>query len=97
MNLHVVSYIYLGGVLLLTRPSWLLKGTPLSRAKAQSIREAVAITPMEAAAMRSMTMHVITVAPPLLFVAWRKISMKGNPVGVARASSMLPRQKRIAI
>lgn len=56
------------------------------------MREAVTMTPMEAAAMRSMTMLVITVAPPLLFVAWRKISMKGNPVGVARASSMDPRQ-----
>ena len=69
----------------------------MSRAKAQSIREAVAITPIAAAAISSMTIHVITVAPPVLFVAWRKISINGNPVGVARASSILPRQKRTAI
>lgn len=60
------------------------------------MREAVAMTPIEAAVIKSMTMQVITVAPVLLLVACRKTSMNGNPVGVASASSMLPRQNKMA-
>lgn len=35
-------------------------------------------------------------APATLRVAWVKISMKGKPVGEARAVGMSPMQKRIA-
>jgi hypothetical protein len=57
----------------------------------------VAIVPLEPAATRKRTTLDITVAPALLFVAWAKISMKGNPVGVFKAASTFPRQNRSAI
>lgn len=76
---------------------YLLRGTPLSRAKDQSKREAVAIIPIAAAIMRRRIKQVIPVAAALLFVACTKISMKGNPVGVSKALLMLPRQNKRAI
>lgn len=39
----------------------------------------------------------ITVPPEVELVACLKISIKGNPVGVASASSRLPKQKRTPI
>jgi len=81
----------------LTRLMYPLKGMPLSRASDQRSREAVAIVPAEPAATRKRIKLVITVAPALLFVAWTKISIKGNPVGVVRAALISPRQNRSAI
>lgn len=47
--------------------------------------------------MRHIIRTVMTVVPALLFVACRKISMNGNPVGLVRASSMSPKQNSKAI
>ena len=45
-------------------------GSPLSRAKAHVIREAVAIKPIVAKKTRARITHTIAVAPPAEFVAW---------------------------
>jgi hypothetical protein len=74
-----------------------LRGTPLSRAKDQSRRDAVAIIPIAAAIINRRIKQVMPVAAALLFVAWTKISMKGNPVGVSKALLMFPRQNKRAI
>jgi hypothetical protein len=74
-----------------------LKGTALSREKDHKRREAVAIHPLPDAAKSSKIKHVIVVAPALLLVAWAKISMNGNPVGVLRAAVTSPRQNKSAI
>jgi hypothetical protein len=80
----------------LTRLMYPLKGTALSLANDQRRREAVAIPPLPDAAKRKRIRHVIIVAAVLLFVAWAKISIKGNPVGVFSAASISPRQNRSA-
>jgi hypothetical protein len=74
-----------------------LKGTALSREKDHKRREAVAIHPLPDAVKSSKIKHVIVVAPALLLVAWAKISMNGNPVGVLRAAVTSPRQNKSAI
>jgi len=81
----------------LTRLMYPLKGTPLSLAKDQRRREAPAITPLPAAVKRKRTKLVIAVAAALLFVAWAKISIKGNPVGVSKAAVTSPMQNKSAI
>jgi hypothetical protein len=75
----------------------LLKGTPPSRAKDQSNRDAVAMMPIAAAAIKTSINEVMTVDPALLFVACTNISINGNPVGLFNALSISPRQKRSAI
>src|SRR4051812_17249662 len=76
---------------------YLLPGTPLSLANDQRRREAVAITPQPDAVKRKRIKQDIAVAAAILLVAWAKISMNGNPVGVLRAASISPRQNRSAI
>jgi hypothetical protein len=80
-----------------TRLIYLLKGTPLSRAKDHNKRDAVAMIPIAAAVMRMRIKAVIAVEPALLLVACTNISMKGNPVGLIKALLILPRQNRRAI
>lgn len=53
------------------------KGSPRSRAKAQIIREEVAVNPMVAAKTIIMMTADMPVPPPFDPVAWVKISMKG--------------------
>lgn len=79
----------------LTWPRNLGNGRPLSRAKAHNILEAAARTAVEQKMVKNNINDVIPVAPPLP-VAWAKISMNGNLVGVARASSIFPMQNRTA-
>lgn len=50
-------------------------GNPLSRAKDQIMREAVARNPMVELKARAIIIDVMPVAPPVEFVACRKISM----------------------
>ena len=82
---------------IITRLIYLLKGTPLSRAKDHNKRDAVAMIPIAAAAMRIRINAVMAVEPALLLVACTNISMKGNPVGLLKALLISPRQNRRAI
>jgi len=82
---------------IVTRLIYLLKGTPLSRAKDHNKRDAVAMIPIAAAAMRTRINAVMAVEPPILLVACTNISMKGNPVGLVKALLISPRQNRRAI
>lgn len=72
------------------------KGRPWSRAKAHVILEPAARMEMQQKMVMTNINVVIPVAPPMEPVAWAKISMNGNLVGVLRASSMFPRQNRTA-
>lgn len=73
------------------------KGRPLSRANAQVRRETEAKTPKSAIIVEKRIMHMMMVAPALELVAWKRIWMTGNPVGVLRAASTSPIQKRRVI
>jgi hypothetical protein len=53
--------------------------------------------PIAAAAIKTRIKEVIMVEPALLFVACRKISIKGKPVGLFSAFSISPRQNSSAI
>lgn len=80
-----------------TMLSCLQNGSPRSRANDQIIREEDATNPMVAHTPNAVTIAAIAVLPDTDLVAWRKISIKGYPVGVAIASPMSPRQNRTAI
>ena len=60
-------------------------GSPRSRANDHIMRDAEAKNPTLAHMARTVMMHDMTVAPATEFVAWRNISMKGNPVGESSA------------
>lgn len=45
----------------------------------------------------TVTIQHIVAAPPTELVAWRKISMNGNPVGDSNAASKSPRQINTAM
>ena len=72
-------------------------GRPRSRANDQVILDEVAIKPMVAQMARAMTMEARAVVPAVDLVAWRKISIKGKPVGDVRTLSRLPMPKSVAI
>ena len=68
----------------------------MSRANDHIILEAAARTAILQKMIKNNINVVIPVAAPLEPVAWAKISMNGNLVGEARASSMFPKQNRTA-
>lgn len=74
-------------------------GKPLSRAKAKSCRDAVAMLVIQQNDDKTTRIEVITVAPPVDCVAFSKTWMNGNPFMATRDScrcEMSPRQKQNA-
>jgi hypothetical protein len=82
---------------LLTLLKTLQNGTPLSRAKAKSWREFVAITATQAKIEITSMSTVKTVAPPFDFVVSTNTCMKGVPSGVVRTDSVSVTQKQKVI
>jgi hypothetical protein len=65
---------------------------PLSRAKAQQMRDVEAEKPTFALMVSSMTMEAITAAPARDWTAWWKMAMKGKAGFSARTASTSPRR-----
>lgn len=80
----------------LTMLSCFEKGSPRSLANAQVILDDEVREPIVADMPRTMTKDAMAV-PPLTPIPDANISMKGYLVGVAKAASGSPRQKRTAI
>jgi hypothetical protein len=69
-------------------------GRPLSRAKAQQMRDVEAEKPTFALIVSSMTILAITAAPARDCTAWWKTAMKGKAGFSASTASTSPRRKR---
>lgn len=80
----------------LTMLSCFQKGKPRSLANAQVILDEEVREPIDADMPSTMTKDAMAV-PPLTPIPDANISMKGYLVGVAKAASGSPRQKRTAI
>src|SRR5689334_14031202 len=78
----------------LTLLKTLENGTPLSRAKANSWREFVAMTATHAKIAMTSIMHVKPVAPPTDPVVSKNTWTKGVPNGVVRTDMVSPTQKQ---
>ena len=68
-------------------------GRPLSRAKAQQMRDVEAEKPTLALMVRSMTMLAMTAAPARDCTAWWKMAMKGKAGFSASTASTSPMRK----
>lgn len=85
-----------GKIEIVTFESCAHPGKPLSLANAHVMRELEARNPIVPQMPNATTIVVMAVAPPMVPTACWNISMKGYPVGVRRAASTSPRQKRTA-
>ena len=72
-------------------------GTPRSRAKDHSIRDAAAMIPMSRPSPTRRINATMTALPPLDFVACTKIAMKGYEKLVSEIVFGSPRQNRAAM